>query len=28
MSKEIFKDFINQFKESPLVPLAKANLTK
>ncbi|RLB27207.1 MAG: hypothetical protein DRG66_05860 [Deltaproteobacteria bacterium] len=28
MSKEIFKDFINQFKESPLIPLAKANLTK
>ncbi|MBW2332942.1 MAG: tetratricopeptide repeat protein [Deltaproteobacteria bacterium] len=28
MSKETFKDFINQFKESPLVPLAKANLTK
>ena len=28
MSKEIFKDFVNQFKESPLVPLAKANLAK
>jgi len=28
MSKETFKDFINQFKESPLVPLAKANLAK
>jgi len=28
MSKETFKDFVNQFKESPLVPLAKANLAK
>jgi len=28
MSKETFTDFINQFKESPLVPLAKANLAK
>ncbi|HUV60198.1 MAG TPA: tetratricopeptide repeat protein [Desulfatiglandales bacterium] len=27
-SKETFKDFVNQFKESPLVPLAKANLAK
>jgi tetratricopeptide (TPR) repeat protein len=28
MSKKIFTDFINQFKESALVPLAKANLAK
>jgi predicted negative regulator of RcsB-dependent stress response len=28
MSKETFKNFVNQFKESPLVPLAKANLAK
>ena len=28
MSKETFQDFVNQFKESPLVPLAKANLAK
>jgi predicted negative regulator of RcsB-dependent stress response len=28
MSREIFKDFVNQFKESPLLPLAKANLKK
>lgn len=28
MSKEIFTDFVNQFKESPLLPLAKANLAK
>jgi tetratricopeptide (TPR) repeat protein len=28
MSKKAFKDFVNQFKESPLVPLAKANLAK
>jgi len=28
MSKETFKTFVNQFKESPLVPLAKANLAK
>lgn len=28
MSSEIFKDFVNQFKESPLLPLAKANLKK
>jgi hypothetical protein len=28
MSKETFKDFVNQFKESPLVPLAKAHLAK
>jgi len=28
MSKETFRDFVNQFKESPLVPLAKANLAK
>ncbi len=27
-SREIFKDFVNQFKESPLLPLAKANLEK
>jgi predicted negative regulator of RcsB-dependent stress response len=26
MSKGIFKDFINQFRESPLLPLAKAHL--
>ena len=28
MSKKTFKDFVNQFKESALVPLAKANLAK
>ena len=28
MSKETFKDFITQFKKSPLAPLAKANLAK
>jgi tetratricopeptide (TPR) repeat protein len=28
MSKETFKNFINQFNESPLAPLAKANLAK
>jgi len=28
MSKKIFTDFINQFNESALVPLAKANLAK
>ena len=28
MSRETFKDFVNQFKESPLLPLAKANLAK
>ena len=28
MSKKTFKDFVNQFKESPLVPLAKANSAK
>jgi len=28
MSKKTFKDFVNQFKGSPLVPLAKANLKK
>ena len=28
MSKETFKDFVNQFKESPLLPLAKANVAK
>jgi len=28
MSRETFKDFVNQFKESPLLPLAKANLKK
>jgi len=28
ISRETFKDFLNQFKESPLVPLAKAHLTK
>jgi tetratricopeptide (TPR) repeat protein len=28
MSKETFKDFVNQFKESPLVPLAKASLAQ
>jgi len=28
MSRETFKDFVNQFKESPLVPLAKAHLAK
>lgn len=26
MSREIFRDFVNQFKESPLLPLAKAYL--
>jgi tetratricopeptide (TPR) repeat protein len=26
MSREIFEDFINQFKGSPLLPLAKAHL--
>jgi FimV-like protein len=28
MSRETFKDFIDQFTESPLLPLAKANLKK
>ncbi len=28
MSREAFKDFIDQFAESPLLPLAKANLKK
>jgi predicted negative regulator of RcsB-dependent stress response len=27
-SREIFKDFVNRFKESPLLPLAKANLKR
>jgi predicted negative regulator of RcsB-dependent stress response len=26
MSREVFKEFVNQFKESPLFPFAKANL--
>lgn len=28
MSRAVFRDFVSQFKDSPLLPLAKANLTK